>query len=74
MEGAAPPAIETEWAFSEWLAENARLVEKFTAEREVPVIDRGVGRSFHNPVIEVYEVTSASVVEESQAAAGEAGR
>ena len=74
MEGAAPPAIETEWAFSEWLAENARLVEKFTAEREIPVIDRGVGRSFHNPVIEVYEVTSTSVVDEPQTVAGEAGR
>jgi len=56
MEGAAPPAVETEWVFSEWLAGNARLVERFTAEREVPVIDRGVGRSFHNPVIEVYKV------------------
>jgi hypothetical protein len=74
MEGAAPPAGETEWAFSEWLAENARLVEKFTAEREVPIIDRGVGRSFHNPVIEIYEVTGTSVAGEAEAAAGEAGR
>jgi predicted DNA repair protein MutK len=54
MDGAAPPAFEAEWAFSDWLAANASLVQKFTAEREVPVIDRGAGRSFHNPVIEVY--------------------
>jgi len=74
MEGAAPPAGETEWAFSEWLAENARLIEKFTAEREVPVIDRGVGRSFHNPVIEVYKVTGTTVADEPQPVAGEAAR
>ncbi|MFH1865025.1 MAG: hypothetical protein ABIK85_04010, partial [Candidatus Eisenbacteria bacterium] len=54
MEGAAPPAFEAEWAFSEWLTTNATLVQRFTAQRDVPVIDRGAGRSFHNPVIEVY--------------------
>ncbi len=74
MEGAAPPAVETEWAFSEWLAGNARLVRRFTAEREVPVIDRGIGRSFHNPVIEIYEVTRASAIDESRTITREAGR
>lgn len=67
MDGSAPPAFESEWVFSEWLAESARLVERFTADREVPVIDRGIGRSFHNPVIEIYALGSAPV-------AGEASR
>lgn len=62
MEGAAPPAVEIEWAFSEWLSKNARLVERFTAEREVPVIDRGIGRSFHNPVIEIYDVRRTVII------------
>ncbi len=58
MEGAAPPAFESRWAFSDWLVENATLVERFTAERDVPAIDRGAGRSFHDPVIEIYALTA----------------
>jgi hypothetical protein len=30
--------------------------EQFVAETRTPPIDRGDGRSFHNPVIEVFEL------------------
>jgi hypothetical protein len=67
MEGAEPPAIEAEWSFLEMLAERADLVIRFTDETDMPLIDRGPGRSFHNPVVEVYSLrdveTGADAVE-----------
>ena len=59
MVGAAPPFVFTRWAFSDWLDGNAHLVARFAAEVDVPVIDRGAGRSFHNPVIEIHAVNGA---------------
>ena len=56
MDGAAPPPDETPWEFSKWLEEHGTRVVRFTAACEVPVIDRGPGRSFHSPVIEVYRL------------------
>jgi len=56
MDDAEPPFISVRWAFNEWLTGNARVVERFVADEDVPPIDRGAGRSFHNPVIEVYEI------------------
>jgi hypothetical protein len=56
MEGAEPPALDRPQPFVEWLNAHAARVARFAEDRPVPVIDRGPGRSFHNPVIEVYEI------------------
>ncbi len=56
MPGAAPPAGGGESRFREWLEAHGSMVARFQAERPVPPIDRGNGRSFHSPVIEVYRL------------------
>ncbi|MBD3366640.1 MAG: hypothetical protein GF405_00530 [Candidatus Eisenbacteria bacterium] len=56
MEGAAPPNASVERPFYEWLSENGLLARRFRAPRPVPPIDRGAGRSFHNPVIEIFDL------------------
>ncbi len=56
MEGAEPPAFERPQPFVDWLRVHGTRVARFAADRPVPVIDRGPGRSFHDPVIEVYEI------------------
>jgi hypothetical protein len=38
------------------MARSAELRVRFVALRPVPTIDRGAGRSFHDPVIEIYEI------------------
>lgn len=60
MEGAEPPALGRPQPFVEWLEAHATRVARFAAGRPVPVIDRGPGRSFHDPVIEVYEIGAKS--------------
>lgn len=56
MEGAEPPARDRAQPFVAWLGAHAARVARFVEDRPVPFIDRGPGRSFHNPVIEVYEI------------------
>ncbi len=56
MDGAEAPGVEGASAFRDWLEENGVLRERFVAEVRTPPIDRGDGRSFHNPVIEVFEL------------------
>jgi 4-amino-4-deoxy-L-arabinose transferase-like glycosyltransferase len=56
MEGAEPPAVAGPQPFVEWLQAHAARVARFAEDRPVPAIDRGPGRSFHDPVIEVYEI------------------
>ncbi|MFH1502397.1 MAG: glycosyltransferase family 39 protein [Candidatus Eisenbacteria bacterium] len=57
MEGAANRADAEACAFRDWVVENGALRERFVAETHTPPIDRGDGRSFHNPVIEVFEIS-----------------
>jgi 4-amino-4-deoxy-L-arabinose transferase-like glycosyltransferase len=56
MEGAEPPSVEGPQPFVDWLASHAVRAARFAQERPAPFIDRGPGRSFHDPVIEVYVV------------------
>jgi len=56
MDGAEAPEAEVESRFYDWLRGRATLRERFVAGSPVPRIDRGPGRSFHDPVIEIYEV------------------
>jgi len=56
MEGAEPPAAAGPQPFVDWLAAHAVCVARFAQDRPAPFIDRGPGRSFHDPVIEVYLV------------------
>jgi hypothetical protein len=58
MEGAEPPANDSPQLFVDWLRAHAVLVARFVEDRPAPVIDRGPGRSFHNPVIEIYEMSA----------------
>ena len=58
MAGAEQPRVATTWAFVDWLHERAELLRRFQADVDVPPVDRGTGRSFHNPVIEIYEMKS----------------
>lgn len=61
MEGAAPPRVASERPFAEWLERNALMARRFTAAAPVPPIDRGPGRSFHNPVIEIHDLGAVKV-------------
>jgi hypothetical protein len=54
MDGAEPPAAAGPQSFVDWLREHALCAARFVQERPAPFIDRGPGRSFHDPVIEVY--------------------
>jgi len=56
MDGAEPPASVRPQPFVEWLGGRATRVARFADDRGAPFIDRGPGRSFHNPVIEIYEI------------------
>jgi len=56
MVGAAPPRNPAGEAFLGWLGEHCVPVNVFADETRMPVIDRGRGRSFHNPAIHVYRV------------------
>lgn len=68
MDGAENPRGAVESPFQTWLSGRARLVAKFVPERPMPVIDRGPGRSFHSPVIEVYQLPTT---DRSEPAVGE---
>jgi hypothetical protein len=59
MEGAEPPAAPRDRGFSRWLGERAVRIARFVQDRPAPTIDRGPGRSFHSPVIEVYEIRAS---------------
>jgi len=59
MNGAENPRGAVESPFQTWLSGRARLVATFVPERPMPVIDRGPGRSFHSPVIEIYQLPTA---------------
>ena len=61
MEGAEPPRAAPPRPFQEWVEENGLLMRRFMAPRPVPPIDRGPGRSFHHPVIEIYDLQAARV-------------
>jgi len=56
MVGAAPPRNPAGEEFLDWLREYCVPVTIFADETGMPVIDRGRGRSFHNPAIHVYRV------------------
>jgi len=71
MEGAAPPRSEVHDTFYQWLGEVGVLRRRFVDERPVPPIDRGDGRSFHSPVIEIFDLRNAP--EAHGRAAGEGG-
>ena len=75
MEGAERPARPGPMAFEAWLGKHAVLLRRFTSRKEPPAIDRGPGRSFHDPVIEVYEIggSGAGAVTRPGEPDGEAG-
>jgi hypothetical protein len=56
MEGAEPPQAPVPQPFVEWVEGHGTRVARFAEEQPTPWIDRGPGRSFHNPVIEVYAI------------------
>ena len=56
MTGAQDPPRAAPAAFQRWLSRNATLAASFAREPGMTVIDRGPGRSFHDPVIEVYRI------------------
>ncbi len=56
MTGAEAPARPAGQEFSLWLLDNAVPIAVFGDETSMPVIDRGRGRSFHNPMIEIHEI------------------
>lgn len=56
MDGAEAPDGDGACAFRDWLEENGVMRERFVADVQTPPIDRGDGRSFHSPVIEVFEL------------------
>ncbi len=56
MAGAEAPARSAGQEFSLWLLDNAVPIAVFGDETSMPMIDRGRGRSFHNPVIEIHEI------------------
>ncbi len=60
MVGAAPPRNPADKEFLDWLGEYCVPVTIFADETGMPVIDRGRGRSFHNPAIHVYRVVRRS--------------
>jgi hypothetical protein len=72
MDGAENPRGATQSPFQTWLSGRARLVARFVEERPMPVIDRGQGRAFHNPVIEIYELPTGG--RGGPAASEDAGR
>jgi hypothetical protein len=61
MDGAAPPRAAGSDAFADWVRENGLLARRFTGAMPVPSIDRGPGRSFHDPVIEIYDMKAVRV-------------
>ncbi len=56
MMGAAAPRNPAGQEFLDWLGEYCVPVTIFADETAMPAIDRGRGRSFHNPAIHVYRV------------------
>ncbi len=56
MAGAEEPATPAGQEFSQWLLHNASPVAVFGDETSMPMIDRGRGRAFHNPIIEIHEI------------------
>ena len=56
MMGAAPPRNPAGAEFLDWLGAYCVPVTIFADETGMPAIDRGRGRSFHNPAIHVYRV------------------
>ncbi len=60
MVGAAPPRNPGGGEFVDWLVEHCVPVAVFADETGMPEIDRGRGRSFHNPAIHVYRVVRRS--------------
>lgn len=71
MRGAEPPARPAAGAFEAWLGRHAVLLRRFEESVAVPAIDRGPGRSFHNPVIEIYEIVDGASGESPAASPGE---
>jgi hypothetical protein len=77
MAGAEPPGNPVRTGLEDWLAARGELLARFAPERPEPPIDRGAGRSFHNPVIEIYAVRPAAGASEDGRglhARGEDGR
>lgn len=72
MDGAEEPVGDGGCRFRDWLEARATMLVRFTASRPVPPIDRGDGRSFHGPVIEVFEMKRISGAGTEGAAPGEA--
>ena len=61
MDGAEPPTSPGAMPFADWLRRNALLAKRFTGAKPLPPIDRGPGRSFHDPVIEIYDLKAVKV-------------
>ncbi len=57
MAGAEPPPTPSPSTLVDWVGENGTLVSRFVEGTAMPTIDRGPGRSFHNPVIEIFELS-----------------
>jgi hypothetical protein len=71
MHGAEPPTRPGPETFPAWLSKHAVLLRSFKEEVPVPAIDRGAGRSFHNPVIEIYEIVSGGAATAVESASDE---
>ncbi|MCD4690345.1 glycosyltransferase family 39 protein [bacterium] len=56
MVGAAPPRHPADEKLALWLLERGTPVAVFGDDTGMPVVDRGRGRSFHNPAIEIYRI------------------
>jgi len=56
MPGAADPRVPIDDLFYRSLASRGSCVARFASATPMRVIDRGPGRSFHSPVIEIYEL------------------
>jgi 4-amino-4-deoxy-L-arabinose transferase-like glycosyltransferase len=63
MEGAEPPGTPSPSTLLDWIGENGVRVARFAETFPMPSIDRGPGRSFHNPVVEIYELTLGDAAE-----------
>ena len=71
MRGAEAPSRPGPGTFQAWLSKHAVLLRSFQEEVPVPVIDRGPGRSFHNPVIEVYEINGGGAATPAESDSGD---
>jgi len=72
MKGAAPPRVPVDDPFYRSLATIGSRVALFASPQPMWVIDRGPGRSFHSPVIEIYELPVVEDGAEATASAGDA--